>query len=277
MNDRILKIIESFTLSKTGDPDGGEDALFIGKNYIAVIDGATSKNEWYKKPKRAIDCQLTPGTIAKLAILEALGSAPSFDHPWPLLNILNNAVATTTSAASYASQASIIIYSLDAREVWSYGDCLCCINGELFLNTKDSDIHLATVRSHVLHQALKNGVSLDKLRREDIGRDAIQKDLKRNALLGNAHVPDGYPVLNGKALNRELLRIYPVLPRSEVILASDGYPTLYPTLFESENHLSNTIQSDPLMIDSHPQTKGVYENQVSFDDRTYIRFLTGDN
>ena len=39
-------VIEEILLeSKSGNPSGGEDLIFIGENIIAVIDGATSKND----------------------------------------------------------------------------------------------------------------------------------------------------------------------------------------------------------------------------------------
>lgn len=60
---------------------------------------------------------------------------------------------------------------------------------------------------------------------------------------------------------------------SEIVLASDGYPFLKPTLAESEEALANQIANDPQNISSFIATKGLVEGNKSFDDRTYIRFL----
>ena len=49
---------------------------------------------------------------------------------------------------------------------------------------------------------------------------------------------------------------------SEIVLASDGYPFLKPTLAASEAALAEQIA-----------TKGIVEGNKSFDDRTYIRFV----
>jgi glycerophosphoryl diester phosphodiesterase len=59
----------------------------------------------------------------------------------------------------------------------------------------------------------------------------------------------------------------------EIVLATDGYPFLCPTLQESEERLSRQRSTDPLNIGPDFQaTKGFHPDNNSFDDRTYIRF-----
>ena len=65
----------------------------------------------------------------------------------------------------------------------------------------------------------------------------------------------------------------PVSSPSEVVLASDGYPFLKPTLAASEAALVEQIANEPQNIRSFIATKGIVEGNKSFDDRTYIRFL----
>ena len=64
----------------------------------------------------------------------------------------------------------------------------------------------------------------------------------------------------------------PVSSPNEVVLASDGYPFLKPTLSASEAALAEQIANDPQNIHSFIATKGIVEGNKSFDDRTYIRF-----
>lgn len=63
------------------------------------------------------------------------------------------------------------------------------------------------------------------------------------------------------------------LPKDPVTicLASDGYPQLFDNFEKTERALRNVIAKDPLMIAAHPETKGVYLGQSSFDDRTYVK------
>ncbi|MGJ9457988.1 hypothetical protein [Oceanobacillus sp. CF4.6] len=58
----------------------------------------------------------------------------------------------------------------------------------------------------------------------------------------------------------------------EMILASDGYPFVKPTLLESESLLSELMENDPLCFRQYKCTKGLQKGNISFDDRVYIRF-----
>ena len=58
---------------------------------------------------------------------------------------------------------------------------------------------------------------------------------------------------------------------NSVVLASDGYPTLLPTLKESEKALAHHLIDDSQNIGEFVATKGLVEGNVSFDDRTYIK------
>ena len=55
------------------------------------------------------------------------------------------------------------------------------------------------------------------------------------------------------------------------MLASDGYPTLLPTLHESEKALAQHLTDDPQNITDFIATKGLVDGNVSFDDRAYIK------
>ena len=59
-----------------------------------------------------------------------------------------------------------------------------------------------------------------------------------------------------------------------IILATDGYPFLMPTLNESENALARQKEIDPLNIGTFKATKAFTAGNNSFDDRTYIKFTT---
>ena len=58
----------------------------------------------------------------------------------------------------------------------------------------------------------------------------------------------------------------------EIILASDGYPVLKPTLQQSERELEYIMREDPQCCRLYESTKGLKSGNKSFDDRTYIRF-----
>ena len=79
-------------------------------------------------------------------------------------------------------------------------------------------------------------------------------------------VIDGFPIPTDK------VRVIDVSNATEIVLATDGYPFLHPTLSESEEALARLLSEDPLCISQFKATKGLMRGNQSFDDRTYIRF-----
>ena len=67
--------------------------------------------------------------------------------------------------------------------------------------------------------------------------------------------------------------IYDIPAGTEIILASDGYPYLENTLEASESKLKYILENDPLCYTLYKSTKGIQKGNVSFDDRSYVRFV----
>ena len=82
-----------------------------------------------------------------------------------------------------------------------------------------------------------------------------------------------YPVIDGFPIPQQLV---PVITLNfqpwDIVLASDGYPFLEPTLAETEARLEEQRRNDPLNIGTFKATKAFVEGNNSFDDRSYIRF-----
>jgi hypothetical protein len=56
-----------------------------------------------------------------------------------------------------------------------------------------------------------------------------------------------------------------------IVLASDGYPYLQETLGASEQQLQELLNEDPLLFRRYKATKGMKQDNISFDDRTYVK------
>lgn len=84
----------------------------------------------------------------------------------------------------------------------------------------------------------------------------------------------GYSVVDGFPIPRQHVRVITLDFQSwEIVLASDGYPFLCSTLAESERRLQQQRIADPLNMGPDFQaTKGFHPDNLSFDDRSYIRF-----
>ena len=96
-------------------------------------------------------------------------------------------------------------------------------------------------------------------------RHAIEPQLIKAMLEGQNRQ---YAVIDGTPIYMPGTRTVPV--SHSVVLASDGYPTLHPTLNDSEAALAQQLANDPQNISTFIATKGLVEGNSSFDDRAYI-------
>ena len=165
--------------------------------------------------------------------------------------------------------ASAIIYSNRRREIWLVGDCQCLIGDELCDNSKPYEQKLAELRAQKVKELLAEGKTPDEILSDDQARAAIIPQMLREMQNQNKTyaVIDGFPIPETHV---------PVIALDfrpwEIVLASDGYPFLCPTLAASEAKLDEQRRNDPLNIGDFKATKGFTPGFNSFDDRTYVRF-----
>ena len=136
------------------------------------------------------------------------------------------------------------------------GDCQAIIDGTYYDNSKPYEQEIAMQRAALI----KNGMSPKDARR-------TIEPLLIKAMLEEQN--QQYAVIDGTPIYMSGTRI--VKASNSVVLASDGYPTLLPTLKESEEALAKHLANDPQNIGEFVATKGLVEGNVSFDDRAYIK------
>ena len=79
-----------------------------------------------------------------------------------------------------------------------------------------------------------------------------------------------FPVLNGRDINENSIKIYEVFEGQRIILCSDGYPYICNTFEESEEKLKSLLEKDPLLIGEFKSKRGMESGARSFDDRTWV-------
>jgi glycerophosphoryl diester phosphodiesterase len=182
--------------------------------------------------------------------------------------------------------ASLVVFDAYTRSLYNLGDCSYgMVFAEGFhpvYNERRVDQLAAHRRAEVLvdHLDRDGGVVAG-----DPGRAAIIGSLKEGCFLANANplqfsphdtlygVPKSdlvYPVFDATSPPALSLLSIPK-GTTDVVLSSDGYPRIFPTLHESEAYLERSLAVDPLRIAEHPSTKGIAPGAVSYDDRTYLR------
>ena len=175
---------------------------------------------------------------------------------------------------------SVIVFSRVCREIWMIGDCHCLLTpldnqlpplpSEYYDNPKPYEDELAAMRAEEVKRLLADGKTQDELLRNDIARPVIIPRMLETMRQQNVT----YSVVDGFPIDRQHVRTITLDFRPwDIVLASDGYPFLCPTLEESESRLREQRESDPLNIGPAFQaTKGFHPDFNSFDDRAYIRF-----
>ena len=280
-----MKIIESSIIGKKS-PEACEDGMVVTDDFIAVIDGSTSKTPKHLNP------DMKNGRYAMMLIseyireeLKADASVDEFCQGVTayIYNKVYEKLGVEERLKEHPEErltASAILYSRTRNEVWMVGDCQAIIDGKLYENGKPYEQEIARKRVELIEQGLSPAEA----------RKQIEPLLIEAMLSGqnqNYTVIDGFPIyqegvkvvaLKTKPVSSDIETYFqeqtkPVSSPNEVVLASDGYPFLKPTLAASEAALAEQIANDPQNIRSFIATKGIVEGNKSFDDRTYIRFV----
>ena len=279
-----MKIIESSIIGKKS-PEACEDGMVVTDDFIAVIDGSTSKTPKHLNP------DMKNGRYAMMLISEYIreelkADASVDDFCQGVTAYIYNKVYEKLGVEERLMEhpeerltASAILYSRTRNEVWMVGDCQAIIDGKLYENGKPYEQEIARKRVELIEQGLSPAEA----------RKQIEPLLIEAMLSGQNQtytVIDGFPIyregvkvvaLKTKPVSSSIETYFqeqtkPVSSPNEVVLASDGYPFLKPTLAASEAALAEQIANDPQNIHSFIATKGIVEGNKSFDDRTYIRF-----
>ena len=289
-----MKIIESSIIGKKS-PEACEDGMVVTDDFIAVIDGSTSKTPKHLNP------DMKNGRYAMMLISEYIreelkADASVDDFCQGVTAYIYNKVYEKLEVEERLKEhpeerltASAILYSRTRNEVWMVGDCQAIIAGKLYENGKPYEEKIARKRVELIEQGLSPAEA----------RKQIEPLLIKAMLSGQNQT---YTVIDGFPIYREGVKVVSVsdsssvqdsvsssdsvpcsdsasasdtIPSSssEIVLASDGYPFLKPSLAASEAALAEQIANDPQNIRSFIATKGIVEGNKSFDDRTYIRFV----
>lgn len=130
-----MQILESYLCGKENNPAACEDAIFFGEHLVAVIDGVTAKGTRLWSGHKS-------GYYAKEILCSYLGQK-GVEHQTAeaLFANLDNVLSKSVEVPDLLPpeeypRASVIIYNDIYKEVWSYGDCQCSINGVVHTHAK---------------------------------------------------------------------------------------------------------------------------------------------
>ena len=278
-----MKIIESCIIGKKS-PEACEDGMVVTDDFIAVIDGSTSKTPKHLNP------DVKNGRYAMMLISEYIREELKTDASVDefcqgvtayIYNKVYEKLGVEERLKEHPEErltASAILYSRTRNEVWMVGDCQAIIAGKLYENGKPYEEKIARKRVELIAQGLSPAEA----------RKQIEPLLIEAMLSGQNQT---YTVIDGFPIYREGVKVVSVsdsssvqdsvpasdsvpcsdsasasgtisVSSSEIVLASDGYPFLEPTLAASEAALAEQIANDPQNIHSFIATKGIVEVEI---------------
>ena len=295
-----MKIIESSIIGKKSH-EACEDGMVVTDDFIAVIDGSTSKTPKHLNP------DMKNGRYAMMLISEYIreelkADASVDDFCQGMTAYIYNKVYEKLGVEERLKEhpeerltASAILYSRTRNEVWMVGDCQAIIDGKLYENGKPYEEKIARKRVELIEQGLSPAEARKQIEPLLIkamlsgqnqnytvidGFPIYREGVKVVSVSDSCSVSDSVPISDSCSVQdsvscSESASVSGTVPASssEIVLASDGYPFLKPTLAASEAALAEQIANDPQNIRSFIATKGIVDGNKSFDDRTYIRFV----
>jgi glycerophosphoryl diester phosphodiesterase len=276
-----MQIIEQSSIPKSPDRKN-EDGLVVTSDFIAVIDGSTSKTRHRVCPlmsngryaMRLISSYIRkmPANISCHQFCREVTAYIQRRYRYPILPFLTpeSRIQRFREHPEERLTASAIVYSRVRREVWMIGDCQCLANGELYDNPKPYEQRLAELRAARVRELLSEGVTEEQQLENDPAREVVIAPLLETMHQQNKT----FAVIDGFNIPQQLVPVYTLdFQPWELVFATDGYPFLCPTLAESEAKLDEQRQNDPLNIGQFKATKAFLKGNNSFDDRTYVRFM----
>jgi Protein phosphatase 2C len=273
-----MRVLEKFCCGRGPDQATCEDVIFVDENFVAVIDGVTDK--------AGLDYGgQTGGQWAALTVADELSQLPAD------ATLDDAEVRLTARLASEQSElhvnwddlppagATLVCFSRARREVWRIGDGHYALDGMTALGVMQIDEIALAARWAYVQCLRQSGMSDDEIADDPGQRGAQPGSLVRPLVERQHHFanspqphPLAYAVLNGHPVPghlRELIRV--AADAREVVISSDGYPQLFPTLEQTERYLAEDLRDDPLRIGRHRGFIAVKPPLLSFDDRSFVR------
>lgn len=266
-----MEILELSVIGKNPDQALCEDVVVVTDQLVAVIDGDTDKSGFPVLSERGT---MPSGRFAALVVADALERCTPGQAIELTVSEISSALGTATKGLAHHPShlprpaASVVVFDAALRVVWRVGDCHFRIDNELHKGSKLIDDVAATYRAAFLAASFAEPGS------PDTGREAILPLLQVQGALANNTGEFGYGVIDGRPVPPRFIEVFDIPDKTrEIVLASDGYPTLPESLSAAEAELGALLAIDPACTGPLRGTKGVVAGNSSFDDRAWVRLV----
>jgi hypothetical protein len=266
----MSEILEHFSIGKLFSDSYSEDRLIMTENVIGVFDGA--KGPDYLQPnliskilERSED--FTNEITSKMNIYEFTQEVSKIAFDEKQRHHVQNLHLT--------GGFFFCLFVVGRNEIWRLGDCSFSVDGVQFEAPLSSEAHISNARATFLKACITLGVSQTELINETPDSQILTPLLRAQSLMRNNDVNDlGFGVIDGQTTPTKFLEVHKVQPNSTIEISTDGYPALKGNLNDTGVHLESLLSSDPLCISENIGPKGMAQGLRSYDDRSYIRFVS---
>ena len=146
-----MNIIESSVIGKKNEIEC-EDGIVATNDYIAVIDGSTSKTHSHFSP------EMKNGRYCMLIISDFINSMPGDITCDKFIEDITTKVASIYAGKTIPEEnrltASAIIFSKTKQEIWMIGDCQCMVDKQMYENSKPYEYRLELIRLKDINRQL---------------------------------------------------------------------------------------------------------------------------
>lgn len=162
------------------------------------------------------------------------------------------------------------LYSAHHGEIWRVGDCKFRQMGETNDKFWQVEKQSARVRAMMIRSMQYDGLTVPEIMAHEEYDQLIAPLLYHQSNYLNRDAdPSGFGAIIGDRVPSRFIERHKA-QAGRLVITSDGYPALFDTLRETEQHLAMLLGEDPLCIHANLQCKGLGADRVSFDDRGYI-------
>ena len=206
MQSRIINK-ESFSVGKNENKN--DDDIYIGKNFVAVIDGVSDKSSVLVNGKKIKIAQIITEAIRKMDRPEApiYAKTLSFEECVKFINLYIQEYLRRIGMDDEVGrmEATGVIYSRFRNQIWLVGDCKAIYDGNEIQNPLKIDEVFVDIRTKIIQALIKEGYTEEQLLKKDISIDIIKEPELLPKYIQNAELREQVEEYRSKRIKCALL------------------------------------------------------------------------
>lgn len=207
MGERVIKHIESFSAGKKQGHN--DDNIYIGKDFVAVIDGVSNRSSVVVDGKQVKIAQIITEAIRKMDRPEAPVhvKTKSLEEFVKSINLYIKVYLQRCGMDNQIGkmEATGVIYSRFHNQIWLVGDCKAIYDGKVAQNPLKIDEVVVDIRVRLVEALLSEGYSEEYLMKDDISLKIIKDPSLLTTYIKNPQLVEQIEAFRAKRIKQALL------------------------------------------------------------------------